>query len=102
MKIYVAARLAAPAKLALESSILDNRSNRPAGEEGLLFNAVKIGNVPADPLSGSNSVSIRPLIAAGDNPVKVGSEDRILQLVQQAGLKDTGMKVARLRQSGPR
>jgi hypothetical protein len=48
MNIDVLSGLVAAAEFALESSLLKNRSNRPAGEKRLLFDPVSVGDILAE------------------------------------------------------
>ena len=75
MNIDPTAGLSAAAELGLESSFLENRGNRPAGEKCLLFNAIKVGDVSADP--GRKAISICTLVTAGDDSLKISREDRV-------------------------
>jgi hypothetical protein len=88
VNIDVSTRLSAAAELALESSFLENQSNRSAGKKCPLFNAIKVGDVLADPILGRNAISFRALVAAGDGSLKVSRKDRVLQLIQNARLEN--------------
>ena len=57
MNIDVLAGLGAAAEFALESSLLKNRSNRPAGEKRLRFNAIEVGDISADQILRRKAVS---------------------------------------------
>src|ERR1700686_5257682 len=85
MNVDVLAGLSAAADFALESSLLKNRSNRLACDKCLLFSPVKIGDVFADQRLRRKAVSIYRLVTTGDDSIKVSGEDRVLQLVENAG-----------------
>src|ERR1700675_2969864 len=80
------AGFSAAAEFALESSFLKNRGNRLARDKCLLFGPIKIGYVSADQILRRKAISIYTLIATGDDSIKVSGEDRVLQLVENAGL----------------
>src|ERR1035437_9060443 len=88
MKIDVLAGLPAAAQFALETPFLEDRSNRPGGEKRLLSDAIEVGDVSADQFLRRKAVSAYPLVTACDDSIKVSGEDRVLQLVQNAGLKN--------------
>ena len=91
MNIDVLARLRAAAQFALEPSFLENRSHRPGGEKRLLVvvvaiaNAIEVGDLPANEFPRRKAVSTHTLITASDDSMQVSGEDRVLQLVQDAG-----------------
>src|ERR1700675_3862009 len=86
MNIDVLAGLSAAAEFAFESSLLKNRSNGLACDKCLLFNPVTIGDVFSDQRLRRKAVSIYRLVTTGDDSIKVSGEDRVLQLVENAGL----------------
>src|ERR1035438_7854228 len=88
MNIDVLARLRTAAEFALESSFFENRSHRPGGEESLLLNAIKLGDIAPDQVLRHITVAIYTLVTAGDDAMKVGGKDCVLQLVQDPGLQD--------------
>jgi len=91
MNIDILAGLRAAAEFALESSFFKNRRHRPCGEESLLLNAIELGDISADQVPRHKTVAIYTLVTAGDNAMKVSGEDRVLQLVQNAGRQE-GLK----------
>ena len=91
MNIDTLAGLRAAAESALESSFLKNRSHGPAGEKRLLFNPIEVGDVSAEHVLRRKAVSIYTLVTTGDDSLKVRGEDRVLQLVQNAG-RQNGLK----------
>src|ERR1700732_2894283 len=86
MNVDVLAGLSVATEFALESSLFKNRSNRPAGDKCLLFNPVNVGDILADEILRRKAISIYTLITTGDDSLEVGGEDRVLHLVENAGL----------------
>src|SRR5713101_485379 len=86
MNIHILAGLSAATEFALESSLLKNRRNRPAGEKRPLLDPVSVGDILAEEILRRKAVSIYTLVATGDDSLKVRGEDRVLQLVQNARL----------------
>jgi len=86
MNIDILAGLSAAAEFALESSFFKNRSNRPAGDKCLLFDRVNVGYILADEILRRKAISFYTLITTGDDSLKASGKDRVLQLVENAGL----------------
>ena len=89
------AGLSAAAEFALESSFLKNQSNSPAFEKRLLLDPIEVGDILADEVLLRKAVPIYTLITTGDDSIKVSGENRVLQLVENAGLNaglNIGMK----------
>ena len=93
MNIDILAGLGAAVEAALKSSCLENRSNRLGSGNCRLAKVIEVGDTSADQVLRRKSVSIyivaATLVTTGDDSMKVsGKEDRVLQLVQNAGLHD--------------
>ena len=87
MDIDALAALGAAVELTLESSFLEDGSDRPGGESSLLIAAIEVGDLSADQIFRRQAISTYTLVATGNDSMKVSGEDRVLQLIQNAGWK---------------
>jgi hypothetical protein len=97
--IDVTASPGAAGEFAIEASILENQGNRLARDEFLWSNAIRVGDVSSEPAPVREAISVCAPVTTGDDSLKIGGEDRILQLVEYARVPNARLKVGLARRS---
>ena len=87
MNVHVLAGLGARAEFALEAALLKNRGNHLPSKKNLFFWPIEPRDILTSKLFGRITIQAYTLVTSGDISLKVGGNDSVVQLVENARLK---------------
>ena len=89
MDVHVLTGLGARPEFSLESTLLKNAWNHLSGKKDLLFRPIEPGDILTRKLLGRVTIQAYTLVTSSNVSLQVGGDDGVVQLVENAGLKNT-------------